>query len=732
MKKDKRMPDITKMPNAAFLSRIINSCPVAIFVIDLGHTVVYWNKACEMVTGWSAEKVLGTCDAWKPFYDQKRPVMADLIVAGTMDRVEELYAGKCHPSPVLSGAWEAEDFFPQFPDGGKWLAFTAVGLYDDAGVLIGAIETLRDITAEKNAETAWQESRHLLSEIVDGCPVPMFVLDQDHRIAHWNRACESLNGMLASDLIGSHDQWKTFYGEKRPVLADLILDSADGRIPELYQGICKRSPHSAGAWEATDHFPEFTSGPKWLYFTAAPLRGLDGRIVGAVETLQDVTERKNYELELAFRANHDPLTGLANRNLLDSLLEHSIAQAKRNDTLLAVLFLDLDNFKQVNDTLGHGAGDEAIQAMGQRILSSVRDVDTVARIGGDEYVVVLHEPVSESYITDVVYRILAAIGEKLNIQGHTLYLGCSVGIALFPKDGQSPAELMMHADTAMYRAKEKQKGGFCYFTSDMNERARLWLELKHDLHGAETKNELELYYQPQYSLSEDRIVGAEALIRWNHPEMGILNPALFIPIAEESGLILPIGAWVVREAVQQACRWKEETGLDIRLSVNISARQFGYADLLYMLEQAVANYNFHPFYLELELTESMVMENPRYASELLHNMKEKGFSLAMDDFGTGYSSLAYLRRFPFDMIKIDKSFIDDLGRSRETEAIVSTMLDLGRALGMSMVAEGVETLEQLRFLREKKCGEIQGFVYSQPLTAGDFLNFLRDPPKLPT
>lgn len=726
------IPFATAMPNGKFLPRIIDNCPVAIFVMDCTHTIVHWNKACEIATGWPAEKLLGTQNAWKPFYPSKRPVMADLIIDGRMDEVVDLYKEKCHPSPILANAWEAEDFFQHFPDGGRWLAFTASALYDDAGSLIGAIETLRDITDEKKAEKAWRESRHLLSEIVAGCPVPMFVINADHRVTHFNRACEALNGISAADMVGSREQWKTFYSENRPVLADLILDGKGSLIPEHYHGIANKSSLIEGAWEVTNYFPNFTSGPKWLYFTAAPIHGLKGELIGAIETLQDITEQKKYELELAFRANHDPLTGLANRNLLDNLLSQAVAQARRKGCLLAVLFLDLDNFKQVNDTLGHGTGDVIIKEIGQRISASVRDVDTVARLGGDEYVVLLHEPESESYITDVVFRIMAAIGDKLIIRDHTLYIGCSVGISLYPKDGKNPSELMMHADTAMYRAKETHKGGFCYFTKDMNERARLWLELKQDLHDAEKNGQLELYYQPQYSLKEDRLIGAEALIRWNHPIHGILSPSMFIPIAEESGLILPIGAWVTKEAVKEACCWKQKSGgVDIRLSVNISSRQFRYEDLLSMLEGVVKDNSFRPFNLDLELTESIIMEDPASASELLHNLKEKGFSLAMDDFGTGYSSLAYLRRFPFDMIKIDKSFVDDLGKNRETEAIVSAILDLGRAVGMSIIAEGVETQEQLDFLRARRCDEIQGYLYSQPLKAADFLRFIEENKKLP-
>jgi EAL domain-containing protein (putative c-di-GMP-specific phosphodiesterase class I) len=264
----------------------------------------------------------------------------------------------------------------------------------------------------------------------------------------------------------------------------------------------------------------------------------------------------------------------------------------------------------------------------------------------------------------------------------------------------------------------------------MNEQARRWLELKHDLHDAEKRGEMELYFQPQYSLKEERIIGAEALIRWNHPRLGLLKPGEFIPIAEESGLIIPIGAWVIRAAIDHACKWRQETGKEIRLSVNISARQFRYHDLIAMLDKAISDRSFHPFYLELELTESLIMEDPGKAQLILNCLKNKGFSLAMDDFGTGYSSLAYLRRFPFDMIKIDKSFIDDIGKNQEAEAIVTAMLTLGKALGMCMVAEGVETRGQLEFLRIHECDEIQGFLYGRPMNGNQFQQFLFERPTM--
>ncbi len=561
----------------------------------------------------------------------------------------------------------------------------------------------------------------LLAQIVRNSPVATFVLDTDHRVTHWNRACEALNLMPAPSMVGTRDQWRAFYDAERPVLADLVLDDAFDEIRSRYGSSCRPSALIENAWEATAFFPDFRSGAKWLYFTAAPLRGLDGRIVGAVETLQDITAQKAYEAQLEHRANYDPLTGLANRHLLTSRLQQATVQAQRDGRLLAVLFLDLDNFKQINDTLGHDAGDEVIRAIGLRIDETVRDVDTVARIAGDEYVVLLDSPSGVDHVNNIVHRLLDRLSTALKVRDRELYLGCSIGIALFPRDGGNAEMLLQNADAAMYRAKQIDKGGFRYYTEDMNQSARQWMELKQQLHHALSAGQLELYYQPQFNLQSGRMTGAEALIRWNHPERGLLLPDLFIPIAEETGLIVPIGSWVVRTAVAEAREWRERTGLDLRLAVNISSRQFRYRELLELLERVVDDSGALPLALELEITESLVMADPVTATELLKELKARGFSLAMDDFGTGYSSLAYLRTFPFDMIKIDQSFIADLGHSDEAGAIVRAMLQLGRALGLRIMAEGVETAAQLAFLEAEGCDEVQGFLCCPPLPAAEFL-----------
>ncbi len=566
----------------------------------------------------------------------------------------------------------------------------------------------------------------LLAQIVNNSPVATFVIDAQHRILHWNRACEMVTGVPAQQLVGTTEAWRAFYPEKRPVMADLIVDGQLDQISNYYAEKFRPSLIIEGAWEAEDFFPQFPGGGKWLAFVATAIKDEEsGALIGAIETLNDITANKQYERQLEHQANYDALTGLANRHLLLTRLDQAIPQAQREDFLLAVLFLDLDNFKQINDTLGHDAGDEVIREFGRRLKASVRDLDTVARIAGDEYVILLYAPQSVGHVTSVVRRLIDHIGHKLTVQGREIYIGSSVGIALFPKDGEDTQTLLKNADAAMYRAKQHDKGGFRFYTEDLNRDALQWLELKQELHYALTSGQFELYYQPQYSIQDKRITGAEALLRWNHPARGLLLPNMFIPLAEETGLIVPIGNWIINTAISDAQQWKGAYGSALRLSVNISARQFRYEELLEFLERVIAQTGFHPLNLELELTESLVMNNPNKANKLLHRLKEIGFSLAMDDFGTGYSSLAYLRLFPFDMIKIDQSFIRELGTNPEADAIVRAMLQLAKALALRTVAEGVETQEQRQFLEDEGCDEIQGLWFSRPLRAGEFLTLLQ-------
>jgi len=448
------------------LAQIIDSSPVPMFVIDTDHNITFWNTACENATGVLACEAVGTNKAWHPFYLEERPTMADLIVDGRIDDMKSLYAGKFNRSTTAKDTWEAEDYFPHFPDGGRWLSFSATVLKDKNGSIIGAVETLRDITQQKLFEIELKEKEHLLSQVIDGCPVPMFVIDNDHKVTHWNRACEAIIGSKSSDVVGTKEQWKGFYSEPRPVLADLVLDNNLSELPDYYSKTWAPSALVENGWEATGHFPNFNAGAKWLYFTAAPLQNKEGKTIGAVETLQDITNQKQHEAKLEFQANHDTLSGLANRNLLTDRLSQAIAHATRDKRRLALLFIDLDNFKAVNDTLGHTIGDQLIQETAKKIKSVIRTGDTVARFGGDEFVVLLFAPEDEEYVSTVVQRISQKIATSYSHEGQVLTVGSSIGIAMFPEDGLTSEQLMMNSDRAMYRAKASNKGGFLFFKED--------------------------------------------------------------------------------------------------------------------------------------------------------------------------------------------------------------------------------------------------------------------------
>jgi diguanylate cyclase (GGDEF)-like protein/PAS domain S-box-containing protein len=444
-------------------TQILENIPSPAFVINVNHKVIFWNTACEKVTGVSASETIGTNKAWHPFYHKERPTLADLIVDGRLEEMKILYAGKFDKSVIHQDTWEAEDYFPHFPGGGKWLSFSATLLKDKDGSVIGAMETLRDITKQKLFEAELKEKEHLLSQIIDGCPVPMFVIDDEHKVTHWNRACEAIIGTKSSDIVGTKEQWKGFYSEPRPVLADLVLDNNPSELKEYYSDTWAASTLVENAWEATDHFPNFNAGEKWLFFTAAPLHSQDGKVIGAVETLQDVSSQKKYEEELKYQANHDALSGVANRNLLTDRIEQAIAHAKRHKRLLSVLFIDLDNFKTVNDTFGHNIGDQLIRETAKKIQSATRSGDTVARFGGDEFVVLLFEPENENYVKNIAQRISQKVATSYSHQEQAINIGCSIGIAMYPKDGVTSETLLMNADRTMYRAKHSNKGGSLFF-----------------------------------------------------------------------------------------------------------------------------------------------------------------------------------------------------------------------------------------------------------------------------
>ncbi|MGQ0545173.1 MAG: putative bifunctional diguanylate cyclase/phosphodiesterase, partial [Betaproteobacteria bacterium] len=415
-------------------------------------------------------------------------------------------------------------------------------------------------------------------------------------------------------------------------------------------------------------------------------------------------------------ANYDALTGLPNRSLLHDRLKQAV-YAQRTPRNIAVVFMDLDHFKFVNDSLGHSVGDKLLKAMGERLRATLREGDTVGRVGGDEFVLILADQTNEEVIFRAMQRISAKVAEPITVEGKELYVTCSAGISLYPQDGPDVDTLLKNADAAMYRAKEHGRSNFQFYTSEMNERVNERLALEGALRRAIERDEFLLHYQQKVDLKAGAIIGAEALVRWLHPEWGLVRPARFISLAEETGVIVPLGEWVLREACRQARAWLDQGLRPGVVSVNLSARQFRQQDLVRVVSRVLEETRLEPAHLEMELTESMVMHNVDAAIATLQGLKSLGVRLSVDDFGTGYSSLSYLKDLPIDALKIDRSFVRDIGAgSEEGEGVLAqAIISLGHNLHLKVVAEGVETDAQVRFLKRHGCDEVQGFLYGEPI-----------------
>lgn len=458
--------------------------------------------------------------------------------------------------------------------------------------------------------------------------------------------------------------------------------------------------------------------------SAAPIRDRSERVVGAVIVFHDVSEARAMVLKMSHLAQHDFLTDLPNRVLLSDRLEQSISLARRRRTQLAVLFLDLDLFKNINDSMGHSMGDKLLQAVAERLVSCVRDSDTVSRQGGDEFVILLSEIEQPRDAARRAETIIAALTRSYPVDGHELSITVSVGIATYPGDSDNAGTLIKYADTAMYHAKENGRNQYRFFKPEMNNKVVERQAIETDLHGALSRQEFILHYQPKVNLETGAITGAEALIRWNHPQLGLLLPDQFIPVAEAGGLIVPIGRWVLEEACRQARR-RLDAGLDpVSISVNVSPAEFRDKDFLRGVGNTLNRTRLPPRFLEIEITENVLMQDCESSIAVLNALKALGVKLAIDDFGTGYSSLNYLKRFPIDTLKIDKSFVRDITTDTDDATIVSAVIGMGNNLNKRVSAEGVETQQQLAFLQVRHCAEGQGYHFSRPVVEQEYVRLL--------
>ena len=465
--------------------------------------------------------------------------------------------------------------------------------------------------------------------------------------------------------------------------------------------------------------------PFWNALHVAPVRDDESRATHVVAVIEDVTETKSYQEQLEHQATHDVLTGLPNRALLLDRIEQSIARARRNQTLMALVFVDLDHFKRINDGYGHATGDEVLRSVGARLASSLRGGDTVARYAGDEFVIVLNDQPDEAAVEEFCRRISRAVSQPVRVEEREILLSASIGVSLFPRDGNDAETLLQHADTAMYRVKNEGRGATRFFTVEIASDMHLRLTLEQSLRRAIERAEFLLEYQPRVRLADGAPVGVEALVRWERPGYGRVAPAHFINIAEDSGLIVPIGEWVLEAACRQALAWDGALA-GFGVSVNLSPRQFRQRDLVDLIDRVLSRTGLDPKRLELEVTESTMMHDVKQAAKTLRRLSGLGVRLALDDFGTGYSSLAYLKTFPIDDLKIDRSFVRDVVQDQEDAQISRAIIGLARNLGLRVVAEGVETADQLRFLCDHGCDEGQGYLFARPLPADQLIVWARD------
>lgn len=564
--------------------------------------------------------------------------------------------------------------------------------------LISANESLGAKIAEHLAsEESWQSERTLFRAMIDQVPDYLFVKDRGSRFVLANRAVAEDLGLSPKDLIG-----KTDFDLHPPALAARFF--ADD------QGVIERQEPLIDIEE----FVVDSSGrQKHLLTSKLPLRNEKGEVVGMVGISRDVTDRKRAEDQIHHMAHHDALTGLPNRTLLLDRLGQALRHASRAKSTLTVVFIDLDNFKSVNDSLGHAAGDMLLKTIAGRLVGAVRDTDTVARLGGDELVLLICDDDERGTLAlKILERARQAIGEPVTVNGHALHVSASIGLASFPEDASDAETLLKHADLAMYQAKARGRDNVQAYAPWMDQAAYEKRVLIDGIRRGLIKGEFSIEYQPQIDLRQGRIIAVEALVRWNHPELGLIMPDRFIGLAEESGSIIALGEWVLREACRQNKAWQTAGAGHVTVCVNVSARQFTDPTWVDRVQAALKDSGLEPRYLELEVTESLLMRDVDSAVAIMKRLQALGVGLAIDDFGTGYSSLSALKNFPVSRLKIDRSFI---GGEQSDRSIAKAVISLGQQLNLKVIAEGVETEEQAEFLANSQCDEVQGFHFCKPL-----------------
>ena len=677
------VPLVSRLVRAeARIRAVVENVLDGLITIDEQGVIESANPASEKIFGYSAKEMVGkniTMLMPSTMHEQHSQGMKNYLTSG-----KSVLIGKGNVE--VMGQRKNGALFP--------LELSISEMQVDGKRLF--IGILRDVTHTKQLS---KESL-LAAKVIGTTQEGVVIMDADRTVESINSAFTRITGYDLEDVRG-----------KKLEALHIAL-----RNPEIFEQIL-RDIRQDGQWQGSVSGINKSGNFYHIWASIDAIEDETGTVSHVVAMFSDITEKKLSEERIYHLAHYDALTDLPNRLSLNDRLQHAMAYAQRHERLVAVMFLDLDHFKNINDTLGHAVGDSLLQAVAKRLLGCVRECDTVGRLGGDEFTIILTDIKHVNDAMIVAQKILEHLSKPFVLQDRELFITASIGVTLYPLDNDSPHELIKNADTAMYRAKDQGRNNYQFYTSDMNLLALANLELQSGLHKALQRAEFELHYQPQVNMKTGEIVGVEALARWRHPEKGLISPALFIPVAEESGLIVPIGEWVLRTACEQNMVWQRAGIKPIRMAVNLSARQFQQKNLLQMITQVLNDAGMQPEYLELELTEGLVMQNAQATIRILHQLKEMGIRVSIDDFGTGYSSLSYLKRFPIDTLKIDQAFVRDITTDPDDAAIATAIIAMAHSLKFKVVAEGVETQDQLTFLCNKACDEMQGYFFSRPLPA---------------
>ncbi len=554
-----------------------------------------------------------------------------------------------------------------------------------------------------------RESEQLYSNLVELAAIGISHVDTNGRFVHVNRRLCEMLGYTRDELLQ---------------LSVQAVSHPDDRLATEKNRV-RMTAGEIDSFQVEKRYLRKDGTPIWVHITVAARRGVDGRRLHDVSIVEDVTERRAAQSRVHYLATHDEMTGLGNRVLFNELLSNAITTSRRYRRRFAVLFVDLDRFKIINDSLGHEGGDQLLREMAVRFKTSVRDSDILARFGGDEFVLLAHEVPDRQAAAIIARNLLLLTLKPVRIAGQQCRVTASIGIAMYPDDAEDANTLMKHADMAMYRAKQEGKNGYQFYSAIIGAVSEKRLQFETGLREAVSRNELSLHYQAKVDIHSGRIRGVEALMRWSHPEFGEVSPVQFIPIAEESGLIVPLGLWALRRACAQAVAWLKDGLPPLSMAVNLSPRQFLDPHLVDSIRRTLEETGMPPTLLELEITESVMLHDIESAVAKLTAIRSLGVRLSVDDFGTGYSSLSQLKRFPIDSLKIDRSFIRGIPTDKDDMAITEAILALGKTLGVTIVAEGVETIEQQTFLQRHACHEMQGFYFSRPIPAEQFATFYR-------